>query len=165
MSAAATSSPIASARRMTDVIGRAHALQIDVCRAGTMVALHLATAGGVIVITADYEVFARGCRGPRDHNRHPFPAAVIDDIEAEALPSSCVRRPRRNKPNNYGQRGTPPEKVEQYRQVWRRFIADPAMTVNAAAAEMGLHYSTACNWFKRFRNEPGAPAVKPNGKL
>lgn len=60
-----------------------------------------------------------------------------------------------------------PESPElaRMRGAWRRFIADPRLTIRAQADEMGLNKVTLAAAYRRFRREPGAPVLKPHGKL
>lgn len=57
------------------------------------------------------------------------------------------------------------ERDELFRAHWRRFIAEPGLTMNQVAEEAGVTRAAVHHRFWRFRAEPGAPVLRPNGKL
>ena len=70
-------------RRVTGVIARHQAAQLDVCRAGTEVALHISTRQGVVIIQLPEVAFVKGCRGAVDFNGNPF--RTIEQIREAML--------------------------------------------------------------------------------
>jgi hypothetical protein len=56
-------------------------------------------------------------------------------------------------------------RIAEYRAAWRAYIADPAARQAAIAESFGITQAALSRWFRLFRAAPGAPAVKPNGKL
>jgi hypothetical protein len=56
-------------------------------------------------------------------------------------------------------------RVEEYHAAWRRYISSPRLSIDTLAAELGLTQQSLSYWFRKFRREPGAPSLKPSGKL
>lgn len=57
------------------------------------------------------------------------------------------------------------ERRLRYRELWARFIATPNETLKAFATRHGVDSKLLSCHFAEFRKEPGAPALRPNGKL
>ena len=62
-------------------------------------------------------------------------------------------------------RAARPERIAQYRAAWHRYISDPALSQQALADELGCSQTTLACYFRSFAQEPGAPQLRPNGKL
>lgn len=75
-------SPARSSRRnVTEVLAHFDAAMIEaVCKAGQVVALHVATRGGRYIFAVPLRNFVQLCRGAVDSNLSPFPR--IEDLEA-----------------------------------------------------------------------------------
>ena len=56
-------------------------------------------------------------------------------------------------------------RIADYRAAWSRYITTPGLNIDTLAAELGLTQQSLSYWFRKFRRQSGAPAVKPNGKL
>ena len=56
-------------------------------------------------------------------------------------------------------------RIAVYRAAWRDYIATPGLRIRAMADKLGVTEAGLSRWFRKFRSEPGAPALKPNGKL
>ena len=56
-------------------------------------------------------------------------------------------------------------RIAEYRAAWRAYIADPAARIRTLAESLGVREAALSRWFRLFRAERGAPALKPNGKL
>lgn len=54
---------------------------------------------------------------------------------------------------------------EAYRALWLRYISSPRLTITKLAREAGVTRAAVSHRFATFRKEPGAPALRPNGKL
>lgn len=57
------------------------------------------------------------------------------------------------------------ERRLRYRELWARFIATPNEPLHAFASRHGVDPKLLSRHFAGFRKEPGAPALRPNGKL
>jgi hypothetical protein len=64
-----------------------------------------------------------------------------------------------------GRRAVEAARILQYRAAWRSYIGTPGRRISSYADELGMTEAALSRWFRKFRFEPGAPAVKPNGKL
>jgi hypothetical protein len=53
----------------------------------------------------------------------------------------------------------------RYRELWARFIASRDESLRAFATRHGIDSHLLGRHFAAFRKEPGAPALRPNGKL
>ena len=62
-------------------------------------------------------------------------------------------------------RSARPERIAQYRAAWHRYISDPALSQQALADELQCSQTTLASYFRAFGQEPGAPQLRPNGKL
>ena len=62
-------------------------------------------------------------------------------------------------------RAARPERIAQYRAAWHRYIADPALSQYTLAEELQCSQTTLACYFRSFAQEPGAPQLRPNGKL
>jgi hypothetical protein len=59
-----------------------------------------------------------------------------------------------------------PERMEQYRAAWRRYISGAeCVTIAKLAGELGISTAALSLWFKQFRAEPSAPVLKPKGRI
>ena len=62
-------------------------------------------------------------------------------------------------------RSARPERIAQYRAAWQRYISDPSLSQQALADELQCSQTTLASYFRSFGQEPGAPQLRPNGKL
>ena len=62
-------------------------------------------------------------------------------------------------------RAARPERIAQYRAAWQRYISDPALSQYTLAEELQCSQTTLASYFRSFGQEPGAPQLRPNGKL
>jgi hypothetical protein len=58
-----------------------------------------------------------------------------------------------------------PERIAQYRAAWVSYTSTKALSLRDVAAPLGVSINTISYWFNKFATEPGAPALKPGGKL
>lgn len=61
--------------------------------------------------------------------------------------------------------GDPEERAAALRRAWEIYIADPTVTVWQMAQQLDCSAPYLAQRFYDFSHEPGAPALKPNGKL
>lgn len=57
------------------------------------------------------------------------------------------------------------ERRLRYRELWADFIATPDESIRSFATRHGVDSTLLARRFAAFRKEPGAPALRPNGKL
>lgn len=74
--------------RVTDIVSRIHATGLAVTTAGALVALHLATPQGIVVVTMDRATFA-AARAERDHHGMPFDQAKADTRKSDTENAEC----------------------------------------------------------------------------
>ena len=65
----------------TKITARYVAGSLDVCRVGSLVALHFATGEGTIIIRMRERDFVKGARSPTDYHGHPF--RTLEQLDAE----------------------------------------------------------------------------------
>lgn len=169
---------------MTEVRGLIEAQAIDaVCVAGDRVAIYCATSTGIVLVQAPLKDFIAKARGQADHHGRPFPAlARCERLEAEleadaeaSLPKGApeeeacrvVASSLRDLPPLETKRGRPLTAMEiaTLRAAWRLYIADPAISRLSIADHLRTKDATVVKYFKLFAAEPGAPVLRPNGRL
>lgn len=113
--------------RCTGVAARFHAGSLAVCREGAIVALHLGTPEGTVIVTMRERDFLRGARGPVDHHGHPF--RTIEQLDAERQVE--IANPESIQPL------APAQPLEL---AWQRYVSGAAKTMRQAAEQGGVHY-------------------------
>ena len=85
--------------------------------------------------------------------------ALAGDVLRVLNPAPRAGRPaQRSKRADFG-------RIAEYRAAWRHYIATPDLRIRRLADNLGVTEAALSRWFRLFRAEGGAPAVKPNGKL
>lgn len=129
--------------RVTDIAARFAAGSLAVCREGAVVALHIGTPQGEVVVTMGELDFVRAARGPRDHNGNLFRSLDQIDVEtrhaAEATTPLSVAAPR--KP--MVPRGT---NADKYAAVQRAKDAGSHLTYGALCAQIGVPIGSFYGW-------------------
>jgi hypothetical protein len=172
--------PVSSARsRVTDTIQVIDAQAIDVAFAGDRCAIHVHTAQGTRTVLLSFHEFMEKCRGTHDCNckRFPSPSDIKKDRGSIEPPSIVIAaaeaKPALEKLAASMHASIALEKKvnrivrreEQFRTAFKRYIADPALELGALAQELHARPSNLRAMFDAFGREPGAPALKPNGKI
>ncbi len=155
--------------KLTDIVGRYHAIRFDVCKQGGLVAFHFATSHGKVIVTAGLDQFMENCRGPRDSNHNRFPEYVPP---AGAALVEGPRRPARKLNLPYRSR-MPAEQLARYEAAAADVRANRYPTTKEAAAAHGITSTDAFqSWYYARRAEAEAaaanarePITKPGGKL
>ncbi len=154
--------------KLTDIVGRYHAIRFDVCKQGGLVAFHFATSHGKVIVTAGLDQFMENCRGPRDSNHNRFPEYVPP---VGAPPVEVSRRPVKKLDRPYRSR-MPAEQLERYEAAAADVRANRYPTTKEAAAAHGITSTEAFqSWYYARRAETEAavvsraPITKPGGKL
>lgn len=70
----------AAIRKVTDVLASFDAGQIAPCRVGSVVALHIGTPQGEIIVRIAEKEFIKSCRGPADHHGNPW--RTLEELKA-----------------------------------------------------------------------------------
>ena len=135
-----------SIRKCTEVIGRFHAGSLDVCREGAIVALHMATPAGVLVVTLDEREFVTKARGRADYHGHPF--RNLSDLNPPANPKAQMLGDAPEKPRL--PRG---EATARCPLAWEALKRDLARSIEEVSEEQGIPKSTLHNWLGE--NHPG----------
>lgn len=153
--------------RVTEVCARFHAGCIDVCKEGSVVALHFSTPQGVVVITAELREFVQKLRGARDHIGNPLPTPedlVVRQIEPATV--AVLESPPRVCPR--GRMGRPPlsgVKLQKYEAAARDLLAGTYATKAATARAHGCDYTAWLKWLERHVVTTRPPILKPGGKI
>ena len=150
LNATAPQSSSATIRRVTGITAIHQAGKIDVCCAGTKVALHIYTTDGEVLVHMRLGDFLRSCRGPKD--AHGIPFRTLEQIEAERLkalasepPSNGVSAPTVNE-DRRGKR-IDPERERLYREILAIQNAPHEYGAIAAACKArGISQPCFCSW-------------------
>lgn len=151
--------------RITDVIGRHHAVDIAVCKQAELVALHLTTSRGVVVVTTSLHEFTQKCRGPRDHNGNrlplfaPFALPEKKPAEPNTPPAEVPgekRGPRTPHPNSM-----PEEELQKYIAAAKDVAAFVYPTKSAAARAHGISENCFHAWIRSASGIEHLRALKP----
>lgn len=191
MSAAANTPAKSTFRRgvsrvtaVADVIA-AQALEAA-CVGSGMVALHFATAEGIVVVRCPVDSFCTVARTPRDHHGNPWPAfngsrreALQAKLEADAA-SSIPKgmQPRQNRSPRFhpaladlptggvraNARKLSDETIASLRTAWERCQADPTIKVAHVVRQVGVTRPTVDAYFARFQAQR-SPVLKPSGAI
>lgn len=136
-------------RNCTRIIERVQATGLAVCRAGPVVALHVATLTGEVIITVAEAVFVAAARGPRDHNGNPWrefaeintagdrPFAPILLADAAAVPVGRIIR-----------QNSHPEALKHAAIELKKSGGSP-LSYGALCAQAGCNYHGFVSWRRR----------------
>ena len=145
---------------------------VAVCKADKLVALHFATAQGIVVVRLPLTSFLAKTRLPIDSNGVPLtqPLSTLAQAEADAeqVPITKGSPDRVNVehtalPKSHGPVPLAPVLVEALRSHF-----DQGKTAAHAARYTGTAYETARRYFVAFRQAAATerqPIAKPSGKL
>jgi|GEM_PF-6598608 len=153
----------------------------SVCKAGESVRINFATREGLIAVVVPLHSFNEICRAPRDHHGNPFererdPAQLVQDAsttpakKAPARPAEPLdQRPLWQSLPKIGpltrKGGVSAFQRATLHEAWRSYISDPSLTRDVLAAVLSVSPPTLTKYFRMFAGEPGAPLLKPNGRL
>jgi hypothetical protein len=150
MSAALQTSTIPPPRpRVTHVRSRIDATALSIRIADNICCAEFATRSGLVQVLLPADRFVSAARAERDANGHPFP--VLRESSSERAlhlvvpPAEVVHlepQPERTRENL--SRNTP-----KYEAAWRQLLARPALSVRAAAAEVGVKSDNLYTYIRR----------------
>jgi hypothetical protein len=148
------------------------ALGFAATTSGNLVALHLYTAEGVILVHGPLDQFVAKCRGPRDANGRYFPRPApeeVRDLPAWAVGPVSAQTPPAPPPApltpGEKRRLMTPERQARIEEAARRILANPGLRAAPVAREIGepVHYLYVA--LGRLRRQERAPVAKPSGKI
>ena len=159
------SSPAGARPRVTDIVSRIHATGLAVTTAGALVALHLATPQGIVVVTMDRPTFA-AARAERDHHGMPFEQSKVETRKrgnADTENSECGRLESEGKNTPiaeitcrqsipHRERPSSPEYQARRTAAVREVLAGKG-EIKAIAARYRLNYGTLLLALKKARAE------------
>ncbi len=147
------------------------------CVGSGMVALHFATAQGIVVVRCPVDSFCAAARAPRDHHGNPWPAfnGSTRDSLPKSGPERLTRRPGRFHPALADLpvggclphcRKLSPETVTALRVAWERCQEDSSIRVAHVVRQLGISRSTVDAYFHRFSPaQAPQPVLKPSGRI
>ena len=179
-----------SSRNVTKVVELIDATGIEsICKAGDVCRMNIATRRGIVAIVVPLASFIEKARGERDHHGNRFErpsfgtdvqkctranltAATVQercDAVANEEPEPAGAESWRDLPVigplTTGKRKHSPAVIAALRDAWRVFIADPSLSLQRLSIIVGVSDTCLRAHFARFAKEPGAPLLKPNGRL
>lgn len=179
--------------RCTDVVGAIAATGLHVATAGNLCALHFYTPHGTTIVRIPLAVFIEGARGPRDGNGKPYPkltAANREQREHQLAEDAAATRPLHAPRCPALDDGLAPpsraadlvceslidlpllpaplraaERLTVIRRAWALYTSSPTLTHDELARKLGCKPGLLRRAFEALASLPGAPVLKPNGKL
>lgn len=135
-----------SSRNITGIAARFHAGSLAVCREGGVVALHLGTPEGEVLVTMREKDFVRGARGRCDHNGNPFRSLdEIEGVKRIELPAAELP-PLSTQPDAAPQAPASPvifsDRHFRLAQAFSAWCEDRNLGLTEAAKQFGFNFSS-----------------------
>ncbi len=118
---------------------------ISVCRAGDLVALHIHTTSGEVIVRMAERQFVVDCRGPRDANGNTLRTFEQLDEQSRHNAEKLIAD---KQAEHAAALGISDEMAAKCQQAWQVYVNDPMASQRTAAEKCGLVYVTFNTWVR-----------------